>query len=157
MKKKNLTWNFKRTRGCRQIQHINFQNVKRTRGCSHKYFQKNFVINAKPEPFSVNKRKKHTSIFRSNQQINILKPTLIDDTSHLVHTFISYKASRQKRPQAWSSQFQLMYVSRKVETDHFLLYLVRQNVTIRTGPDLFEITNNEATNEEIWRHKLYHL
>jgi len=51
-----------------------------------------------------------------------------------------------------------MYFSRKVEIDHFLLYLVRQNhhVTIRTGPDLFEINNNEAPNEEIWRHKLYH-
>ncbi len=49
-----------------------------------------------------------------------------------------------------------MYVSRKVEIDHFLLYLVRQNVTIRTGPDIFEINNNEAPNEEIWRHKLYH-
>ncbi len=32
--------NYKRTRGCKQIQHINFQNVKRTRGCSHKYFRK---------------------------------------------------------------------------------------------------------------------
>jgi hypothetical protein len=72
------------------------------------------------------------------------------------NTFTSYKASQHKRPQAWSSQFQLMYVSRKVEIDHFLLYLVRQNVTIRTGPDLFEINNNEAPNEEIWRHKLYH-
>ena len=52
-----------------------------------------------------------------------------------------------------------MYFSRKVEIDHFLLYLVHQNhhVTIRTGPDLFEINNNEAPNEEIWRHKLYHL
>ncbi len=51
-----------------------------------------------------------------------------------------------------------MYFSRKVEIDHFLLYLVRQNhhVTIRTGPDLFEINNNEAPNEEIWRHKLHH-
>ncbi len=68
------------------------------------------------------------------------------------------KGSRQKRPQAWSSQFQLMYFSRKVEIDHFLLYLVRQNqhVTIRTSPDLFEINTNEALNEEIWRHKLYH-
>ena len=32
--------NFKSTRGCKHIQHINFQNVKRTRGCSHKYFRK---------------------------------------------------------------------------------------------------------------------
>ena len=32
-----------------------------------------------------------------------------------------------------------------------------QHVTIRTSPDLFEINNNEAPNEEIWRHKLYHL
>ena len=31
-----------------------------------------------------------------------------------------------------------------------------QHVTIRTSPDLFEINNNEALNEEIWRHKLYH-
>ena len=40
-------------------------------------FLENFVINAKPKPFSVNKRKKHTSIFRSNHHLNILKPTLI--------------------------------------------------------------------------------
>jgi hypothetical protein len=50
----------------------------------------NFVINAKPKTFSVNKRKKHTSIFRSSHQINNLKPTLItslkklDDPFHLV-------------------------------------------------------------------------
>jgi hypothetical protein len=91
-----------------------------------------------------------------------LKPTLItslkkiDDPSHLVQHNHLVQSIATKRPQAWSSQFQLMYFSRKVEIDHFLLYLVRQNVPIRTGPDLFEINNNEAPNEEIWRHKLYH-
>ena len=99
----------------------------------------------------------HISFKSTNQHFeanfnNIFKSTIL----HIwYNTFISYKTSR-KRPQAWPSQFQLMYVSRKVEIDHFLLYLVRQNVTIRTGPDLFEINNNEAPNEEIWRHKLYH-
>ncbi len=40
----------------------------------------------------------------------------------------------------------------------FLVILGSPNhhVTIRTGPDLFEINNNEAPNKEIWRHKLYH-
>jgi hypothetical protein len=106
--------------------------------------------------------RQHISFKSSNQHLeanfnNIFKENRRYFTSR-TNTFISYKASRQKkkRPQAWSSQFQLMYVSRKVEIDHFLLYLVRQNVTIRTSPDLFEINNNEAPNEEIWRHKLYH-
>jgi hypothetical protein len=130
-------------------------------GDVHTNILENFVINAKPKPFSVNKRKKHTSIFRSSHQINTLKPTLItslkkiDDPSHLVQHNHLVQSIATKRPQAWSSQFQLMYFSRKVEIDHFLLYLVRQNVPIRTGPDLFEINNNEAPNEEVWRHKLY--
>jgi hypothetical protein len=57
----------------------------------------NFVINVKPETFSVNKRKKQTSIFRSSKQRK-LKPTLIpslkkiEDTSHLVQA----KSSRTK-------------------------------------------------------------
>jgi hypothetical protein len=39
-------------------------------GDVHTTILENFVINAKPKPFSVNKRKKHTSIFRSSHQIN---------------------------------------------------------------------------------------
>ncbi len=61
-------------------------------------------------------------------------------------------ASRQKRPQAWSSQFQLMYFSRKVEIDRYLLYLVQptqHHVTIRTSPDLFKINNKWSTK---WRN-----
>jgi hypothetical protein len=73
-------------------------------GDVHTNILENFVINAKPKPFSVNKRKKHTSIFRSNHQFNTLKPTLIPSLKRID---ISYKGktsrtkgSRQKRPQA---------------------------------------------------------
>ena len=58
-------------------------------GDVHTNIFENSVINAKPKPFSVNKRKKHSSIFRSSHQINNLKPTLITslkkiDAIHLV-------------------------------------------------------------------------
>ena len=67
-------------------------------GDVHTNILENFVINAKPKPFSVNKRKKHSSIFRSNHQINNLKPTLITslkkiDAIHLVQSSATKTAS----------------------------------------------------------------
>ena len=69
-------------------------------GDVHTNILENFVINAKPETFSVNKRKKHTSIFRSSHQIDTLKPSLItslkkidDRTTHTSRTNIATKTA----------------------------------------------------------------
>ena len=91
----------------------------------------NFVNKCKTKTiFGQQTKEAHQHIsFKSSIQ-QVLKPTVI---TSLKRIDISYKGktsrtkgSRQKRPQAWSSQFQLMYFSRKVEIDHFWLYLVRQ-------------------------------
>jgi hypothetical protein len=118
----------------------------------------NFVINAKPEPISVNKRKKHASIFRSNHQLNTLKPTLttslkkIDDAIHLEQSIATKTASSLIK----SISINVFLPQGRDWPFLVILGSSNQHVTIRTSPDLFEINNNEALNEEIWRHKLYH-
>jgi hypothetical protein len=132
-------------------------------GDVHTNILENFVINAKPKPFSVNKRKKHTSIFRSNHHLNTLKPTLktslkkIDDTTHLVQ-HIHLVQSIAKTASSLIKSISINVFLPQGRDWPFLVILgsSNQHVTIRTSPDLFEINNNEALNEEIWRHELYH-
>ena len=96
------------------------------------------------------------SIFRSNHQLNILKPTLITslkkiDAIHRVQSIAKTASSLIK-----SISINVCLPQGRDWPFLVILGSSNQHVTIRTSPDLFEINNNEAPNEEIWRHKLYH-
>ncbi len=92
--------NFKRTRGCRQIQHINFQTLKRTRGCSHKYLRKLRNKCKTRTIFGQQTKEAHQHISFTSQHFEANVNNIFSTILHISYnTFISYKASR-KRPQA---------------------------------------------------------
>jgi hypothetical protein len=98
-----------------------------------------------------------TAYFVQVIKSTLLKPTLITslkkiDAIHLV------QSSATKTASSLIKSISINVFLPQGRDWPFLVILgsSNQHVTIRTSPDLFENNNNEAPNEEIWRHKLYH-